>query len=173
LQETPSEEEIQRRLASGGGGQFLQRQLERLQNQPIPIYRVMERTPLRGELVVPFNQYDRRRYVRQAIRPSSRQIVDHDALTTPGATHFTLTADGLVDDGAQGELLVALWAGDENAGFENHVLDRRPGVGVEGIGGNASVDWQSPIRLTTPGRAVRARCRAPVIMNRYRQLGLV
>ena len=41
-----------------------ERQRDRLTNQPIPIYRLMKKTPLKGVLVEPFNTYEKNRYIR-------------------------------------------------------------------------------------------------------------
>jgi len=64
-------EELQARLAElspeeqAQMGPRLERQLEQMsQGRPIPMYRLMKRTPLPGKIVVPFNQYEPNRYIR-------------------------------------------------------------------------------------------------------------
>jgi len=44
--------------------QRLERQRDRITNQPIPIYRLMKKTPLKGVLVEPFNEYEKNRYIK-------------------------------------------------------------------------------------------------------------
>ena len=44
--------------------QRLTRQRDRITNQPIPIYRLMKKTPLKGVLVEPFNEYEKNRYIK-------------------------------------------------------------------------------------------------------------
>jgi hypothetical protein len=44
--------------------QRLTRQRDRITNQPIPIYRLMKKTPLKGVLVEPFNEYEKMRYMK-------------------------------------------------------------------------------------------------------------
>ncbi len=44
--------------------QRLTRQRDRITNQPIPIYRLMKKTPLKGVLVDPFNEYEKKRYIK-------------------------------------------------------------------------------------------------------------
>ena len=44
--------------------QRLKRQRDRITNQPIPIYRLMKKTPLKGVLVEPFNEYEKKRYIK-------------------------------------------------------------------------------------------------------------
>jgi len=44
--------------------QRMQRQRDRITNQPIPIYRLMKKTPLKGVIVEPFNEYEKKRYVK-------------------------------------------------------------------------------------------------------------
>ncbi|MFC2160152.1 M14 family zinc carboxypeptidase [Acidobacteriota bacterium] len=42
----------------------LERQRDRITNQPIPIYRLMKKTPLKGVLVEPFNEVEKKRYIK-------------------------------------------------------------------------------------------------------------
>ncbi len=44
--------------------QRLQRQRDRITNQPIPIYRLMKKTPLKGVIVKPYNEYEKNRYIK-------------------------------------------------------------------------------------------------------------
>ncbi len=44
--------------------QRLQRQRDRITNQSIPIYRLMKKTPLKSVLVEPFNEYEKKRYMK-------------------------------------------------------------------------------------------------------------
>ena len=44
--------------------QRLKRQRDRITNQPIPIYRLMKKTPLKGVLIEPFNEYEKNRYIK-------------------------------------------------------------------------------------------------------------
>ena len=46
-------------------GARMERQLEQTaEGRPIPIYRVMKKTEIPGELVTAFNQYEPNRYIR-------------------------------------------------------------------------------------------------------------
>ena len=44
--------------------QRLTRQRDSITNQPIPIYRLMKKTPLKGTLVAPYNEYEKNRYIK-------------------------------------------------------------------------------------------------------------
>ncbi|MFC2166470.1 M14 family zinc carboxypeptidase [Acidobacteriota bacterium] len=44
--------------------QRLKGQRDRITNQSIPIYRLMKKTPLKGALVEPFNEYEKNRYIK-------------------------------------------------------------------------------------------------------------